>query len=91
MRLSALLVLLLAIFTWAQVQVQGPSSLYEGQHVSAVALIANPHRNLEPLRSIPLQKAGQPYSGAEIEASIQALQEVGHFPKVTVNIVPDLS
>ena len=91
MRLSALLVLLLATFTRGQVEVQGSSTVYEGQNVSAVALIGNPHRNLEPLRSVPLQKAGEPYSQAKVESSIQALQRTGHFPKVTVNVVPDLS
>jgi outer membrane protein insertion porin family len=91
MRLSALLVLLLATFTRGQVEVQGSSTVYEGQNVSAVALIGNPHRNLEPLRSVPLLKAGEPYSQAKVESSIQALQRTGHFPKVTVNVVPDLS
>ena len=91
MRLPTLLVLFLATFALGQVQVQGPSTVYEGQTVSAVALIGNPHRDLEPFRSVPLQKAGEPYSQAKVEASIQALQQAGHFPKVTVSVVPDLS
>ncbi len=90
MRLTALFVFFVATSAWAQLQVQGPSSVYEGQTVSAVDLIGNPHRNLEPFRSVPVQKAGEPYSQAKVEASIQALQQAGHFPKVTVNVVPDL-
>ncbi|HZW94882.1 MAG TPA: POTRA domain-containing protein [Candidatus Eremiobacteraceae bacterium] len=91
MRLPALLVLCLVTCVSGQVQVQGPSTVYEGQNVSAVALIGNPHRDLEPLRPVPLQKAGEPYSQAKVEASVQALQQAGHFPKVTVSVVPDLS
>ncbi len=91
MRLPALLVLFLATCVLGQVQVKGPSTAYEGQNVSTVALIGNPHRDLEPLRSVPLQKAGEPYSQAKVDASVQALQQAGHFPKVTVNVVPDLS
>src|SRR5271155_5378159 len=91
MHFSALLVLFLATFASGQIQVQGPSTVYEGQNVSAIALIANPHRDLEPFRSVPLQKAGEPYSQVKVEASIQALQASGHFPEVTVSVVPDLS
>ena len=85
------MVLLLTGLGWAQVQVQGPSPVYEGQKVTAIDLIGNPHRNLEPYRAFVLQKAGEPYSQAKVEASIEALQNAGHFPKVTANIVPDLS
>ncbi len=91
MRLLALLVLFLAAFMRGQVQVQGPSPVYEGQQVSSVALIGNPHRDLEPLRAVAVQKAGEPYSQAKVQASIQALQKAGHFPQVTVNVVPDLA
>lgn len=74
-----------------QVAVLGPSTVYEGQKVSTVELIANPHRNVEPLRAVVAEKPNTPYSQKEIEASIQALQRAGGFPKVTVNVVPDLS
>jgi outer membrane protein insertion porin family len=91
MRLPALLIvfMFLETFTWSQVQ--EPSPVFEGQNVSAVDLIGNPHRDLEPYRSIPEQKAGEPYSQAKVQASIQALQQAGPFPAVTVNVVPDLS
>ncbi len=89
MRLPALLVVFLATFMWSQVQ--GPSPVFEGQNVSAVDLIGNPHRDLEPFRLIPEQKAGEPYSQAKVRTSVQALQQAGPFPEVTVDIVPDLS
>lgn len=91
MRFSASLILFLATFSWGQIQVQGPSTVYEGQNVSAVDLIANPHRDLEPLYSLPLQKAGEPYSQAKVDASVEALQRTGNFPKVSVTVIPDLA
>ena len=67
------------------------SPVYEGQNVVAVDLIANPHRDLNPLSNVPLQKAGEPYSQEKVEASIQALQQAGGFDKVTAKVAPELS
>jgi outer membrane protein insertion porin family len=75
----------------AQLASQAPQAAYEGQNVSAVSLIANPHRNLEPLLALVTQKANAPYSQANIEASAEALRKSGGFPKVAVNVVPDVS
>src|SRR5579862_2217420 len=91
MRGSLLLLFGCASLVRGQLAVQGPSSVYEGQKVSAVELIANPHRNVEPLRAFVTQKANAPYSQNQVEASAKALEEAGHFPKVTVNVVPDLA
>jgi outer membrane protein insertion porin family len=91
MRLFAPLVIFLTTFSWAQVTVQGSSSVYEGQTVGAVDLVGNPHRDPELLRPLVVQKAGEPYSQTKIEASIQALQGAGGSPKITVNVVPDLA
>jgi outer membrane protein insertion porin family len=75
----------------AQVSSTGPQALYDGQTVTAVDLIANPHRDVEPFLTSVSQKAGQPYSQAAVEASISALQRAGGFEKVTVNVIPDVS
>jgi|SRR5579864_4144756 len=75
----------------AQLAVQGPQSVYEGQNVGAIDLIGNPHRDLEPFRALIAQKVGQPYSQEKVEASIAALERTGQFPKVQVNVVPDPS
>src|SRR5947209_9016054 len=94
MRLSVsalLLFLLLSSLAVAQLQPQAPQAAYEGQNVSAVSLIANPHRNLAPLVEVVTQKPGEPYSQAKIDASTQALQKAGHFPKVGVNVVPEVT
>src|SRR5579862_2719529 len=90
LRLTALLAVFSAAISLGQVQVQGPSSIYDGQKVSAIDLIANPHRNIAPFREVVLQKAGEPYSQQKVEASIEALQKAGGFPKVSVNVVPDI-
>jgi outer membrane protein insertion porin family len=97
MRFSGLLflffarILLTPIAGGAQVFATGPQSTYEGQPVSAIDLIANPHREVESFRAFVTQQVGEPYSQAKIEASISALQERGNFEKVTVNLVPDIS
>ena len=81
--------LLLATGVWAQLIVQSPQPVYEGQNVSAIDLIGNPHRDLAPFRSLVSQEAGQPYSQSKVQASIAALQGSGQFAKVQVNVVPD--
>lgn len=93
MRLPALFFLLFSSFfsVAAQVSSTGPQAFYDGQIVTAIDLIANPHRDVEPLRSAVLQKAGQPYSQADVQASISALRRAGGFEKVGVNVIPDIS
>ena len=76
---------------FGQLAPQAPQAAYEGQNVSAVSLIANPHRDLEPLRPYVSQKPDQPYSEAKIHATAEALQQAGGFPKVNVNVVPEVS
>jgi outer membrane protein insertion porin family len=76
---------------WAQTEVQGPSQVYDGQKVNAIDLIGNPHRDLQPFRAFVVQKAGEPYSQAKVEQSIETLQKAGRFPKVEANILPDLN
>ncbi len=75
----------------AQLAPQAPQAAYEGQNVSAISLIANPHRDLQPLHSYVAQKVGEPYSQEKIEASAQALQKAGGFPKVDVSVAPEIS
>jgi outer membrane protein insertion porin family len=88
MRLSGLFFLLFVSASWAQLTVQEPRPIYDGQNVAAIDLIGNPHRDVEPLRPLVKQKAGQPYSQADVEASISALRQTGQFPNVGVNVVP---
>lgn len=91
MRLSNILFFFLTTAAWAQLAVQGPQAVYNGQNVAAIDLIGNPHRDMEPFRSLIAQKAGEAYSQDKVDASIAALERTGQFPKVQANIVPDPS
>ena len=84
-------ILLWSAATFAQLAQQGPQAAYNGQNVSAISLIANPHRDLTPLLPFVTQKAGTPYSEAAIEATAQALKQAGGFPKVDVSIEPEVA
>lgn len=84
------LVFALALPVRAQLSTQPPQSLYEGQTLSAVELIANPHRDVEPIRSLISQKAGQPFSEASVRATMVALESDG-FSKVSVETVSNAS
>src|SRR5580693_21100 len=74
----------------AQLSPQEMQGAYEGQNVSAVSLVANPHRNLDPLYPLVEQKAASPYSQQKIEASAQALQKAGGFAQVHVTVEPEV-
>jgi outer membrane protein insertion porin family len=92
MRLLAFgLLSLIAAAASAQLAPQAPQAAYGGQTVSAMSLIANPHRDLEPLRPYVTQKQGEPYSEVKIQASAEALQKAGGFQKVQVSVVPEVS
>jgi outer membrane protein insertion porin family len=78
-----------AATAWAQLGMQGPQPSYNGQNVSAVDLIANPHRDVEPLRPLVFQKAGEPYSQEKVEKSIAEFTK--QFPKVEVSVVPEIN
>ena len=84
------LFLIYAATATAQLAPETPQAAYEGQNVSAVSLIANPHRDLNPLIPLVTQKAGAPYSQQKIQQSAAALQKAGSFPKVEINVVPDV-
>ena len=57
MHLRGALLLLFAVGAWAQLAVQPPQPVYEGQMVGAIDLIANPHRDVEALSPLVEQKA----------------------------------
>ena len=90
-RLSNILFFFLTTAAWAQLAVQAPQPVYNGQNVAAIDLIGNPHRDMEPFRSLVTQKVGEAYSQDKVDGSITALERTGQFPKVQVNIVPDPS
>jgi outer membrane protein insertion porin family len=80
-----------SVIAAAQLSSTGPEGFYNGETVTSIDLIANPHRDVEPLFASVVQKAGEPYSQAKVEASIEALQKAGGFKKVTAHLVPEVS
>jgi len=76
---------------FAQLAPQGPQTAYNGQNVSAISLIANPHRDLTPLYPLVAQKVGTPYNEATIEATAQALKQAGDFPNVDISVEPEVA
>ena len=79
------------VAAWGQLAPQGPEPAYNGQNVSAVSLVANPRRDPSGLLAIVTQRAGEPYSQRKIDESVEALKRGGNFPKVDVNVVPDIT
>lgn len=80
-----------AVAVFGQLAPQPPEPSYDGQNVSAVSLVANPHRDLKPLYSLVTQKANSPYSTKQIEESAAALKKAGNFPQVRVQVAPEIS
>ena len=79
---------LLAASVHAQQSYQELQGAYEGETVTAIDLVANPHVDTEPLRALVRQKIGQPYSQKEIEASVAALKGTNRFESVTLDVSP---
>src|ERR1700736_2415773 len=74
---------------YAQRSYQGPQAAYQGETVTAVDLVANPHVNVKPFRALVTQKPGEPYSEQDVQASVAALEKTGKFGKVNVNVTPE--
>ena len=71
---------------WGQTSPTSERSVYEGHNVSTVALIANPHRDVEALRSLIVQKSGQPFSSLDVGRSITALEHQGGCSNVQLEV-----
>jgi outer membrane protein assembly factor BamA len=68
---------------------QSPEVSYDGQKVATVELVANPKIATDSFLPLVQQKAGQPYSSAQVEATIGALKETGRFTKVELLVKPE--
>ena len=87
----SIVVLVLAWLASARAQSAATDpSIYEGQTLRAVDLIANPHRNVDQLHSLLEQQSGEPFSTAGVQASINTLEQAG-FRNVTAETVSDSS
>ena len=62
---------------------------YEGQPVGAVDLVTDPTIDVQSLEHLVAQKAGQPYSNEEVQATVAALNRTGIFKKIDVQVKPE--
>ena len=62
---------------------------YQGQPVATVELVANPKISMESLRGLVRQRAGEPYSDAQVQETVSGLQGTGRFSRVEVDVKPD--
>lgn len=69
-------------------QIQQEGHLYEGLKVSRVDVVVPPTVDPEIFLPLVAQKVGTPYSTAEIQKSVEALQATGRFTKVSVEVRP---
>ena len=91
MRLLFSSFLLFSVTAFAQLALEGPQAAYDGQNVSSVSLIANPHRDLSSLIPLVTQPAGSPYSDAKIQETVRALKQAGAFSDVKVSVEPEVA
>jgi outer membrane protein assembly factor BamA len=62
---------------------------YEGQPVSSIELIANPHLDASHFQPLIVQKSGQAYSENDVKTSVENLKNEGGFSQVEVNVTPE--
>ena len=62
---------------------------YQGQTVSAVEIVGQPDIATSQLEPLIQQKAGQPFSHQQVEASISALKKEGKFQDVQLQLLPE--
>jgi outer membrane protein assembly factor BamA len=89
--LIPLLTAFLSTCGFPQTKAAGEQPSFEGQHVGSIELVANPHLDTQPFRSLIVQKPGEPFSGQKVQASVEALKQTGAFSKVDVQVNPDPS
>jgi len=91
MRWLGLLCLSMLATVVAQQSDRGPQAAYEGEPVTAIHLVADPHLDTAPLESLVEQQTDQPYSEKKVEASVAALEKTERFAGVHVNVSPSLN
>lgn len=94
-RCASLWVFWAAIFIFkistAAAQATSPSSLsaYEGQHVTSVAIAGRPDLNSAQYASSFIQQPGQPFSGASVAQTADALKAAIKCDSVHVQVEPE--
>lgn len=64
---------------------------YEGQSVASIEIAGHPSLNVDRLTPLFVQRAGQPFSKAKVDQTIQAIERVGHFKKVELRVEPEVN
>jgi outer membrane protein assembly factor BamA len=64
-------------------------TLYEGQPVASVELLANPRIDVAPYHRYIAQPAGAPYSAARVQETLDALNHTGRFTKAEIEVQPE--
>ena len=70
-------------------QVKQALPSYEGQKVTSVELAGQPGLDLQALRVRLAQRAGEPFSQAKVQQSMDTLQRLGRFQAVELEIRPE--
>lgn len=83
-----ILFLFLCLVPTLQAQEMPVSTLFDGQPVSAVVLVARPTLDTESLRHLVIQQAGQAYSSQKVQESVEALKVTGQFTDVEPSVIP---
>jgi outer membrane protein insertion porin family len=71
-------------------QVKEVAPSYEGQNVSSVEIAGRPDLNTEKLKSLIVQKEGEPFSTEKVNESIAQLKRADHFQDVQLQVFPDI-
>ena len=64
-------------------------SSYEGQNVTAIEIAGRPELNTSQLAGLFVQKAGQPFSKAKVDATVARLEQDGKFTNVQLEVDPE--
>jgi outer membrane protein assembly factor BamA len=64
-------------------------SSYEGQNVTAIEIAGRPDLDVSRFTPYFVQKAGQPFSRAKVDATIAALKRKGKFTHVQLEVNPE--
>lgn len=86
---ALLALMLLAMALYSQETMQSiPAVSFEGQKVTSVQLAGQPDGNLRKLRELIAQRINAPYEQANIDRTVEALKQAGHFEKVELQVSP---
>jgi outer membrane protein insertion porin family len=82
-------ILFLCLVPTLETQEIAPNTLFDGQPVNAVELVARPTLDAESFKHLVSQQAGQPYSSDKIRESVEALKASGQFTDVEASVLPE--